>query len=158
MIEDIAHALSNQCRFSGHTREFYSVAQHSVLVSRLLAGTGLETWGLFHDASEAYLTDVARPLKRDPYFGKAYRGAEARAMRAVLEAFDLPWPEPHEVKAADNVLLATERRDLMSSAPGRWAVLDGIIPLEDEISPWSPKRSRREFLTRYETFSRIGVR
>ena len=105
-IEDIAHALANQCRFTGHTLEFFSVAQHSVLVMRTLP-IEHKFWGLLHDASETYLSDVARPLKQDPYFGQAYRGAEGRAMRAIASAFDLPWPEPPEVKVADNVLLAT---------------------------------------------------
>jgi len=152
-IEDIAHSLSNQSRFSGHTTTFYSVAHHSVLVSRLLEGTGHEMWGLLHDGAEAYLTDVARPLKTDPYFGKTYRGAEGRAQRAVAEAFSLPWPEPPEVKVADVILLATERRDLMA-APGRWTVLDGVAPLPGAISPWSPKRSKQMFLARYDQLRR----
>lgn len=152
-IEDIAHSLSNQSRFSGHTVSFYSVAHHAVLVSQLLEGTGHEMWGLLHDGSEAYLTDVARPLKTDPYFGKTYRGAEARAMRAVAAAFDLQWPEPPEVKVADVVLLATERRDLIA-ATGRWTVLDGVTPLTDQIVPWSPKKSKRAFLNRYEQLCR----
>lgn len=148
-VEDVAHALANQCRFSGHTAAFYSVAQHSVLVSRVLNGTGHEMWGLMHDATEAYLVDMARPLKQDPHFGRTYRGAERRAMRAIAESLGLTWPEPPEVKDADNALLATERRDLMSAAKGRWTVLDGVDPLPERISPWSPKRAKVAFLLRY---------
>src|ERR1035441_1601867 len=73
-IEDIAHALSNQCRFGGHTREFYSVAEHSVRVSQLCTPENA-LWGLLHDASEAYLSDVTAPITELPQL-EAYRAAE----------------------------------------------------------------------------------
>src|SRR6266496_3875421 len=76
-IRDIAHALSNQCRFTGHTKEFYSVAQHSVLVSTFCAPEDA-AWGLLHDASEAYLSDIASPVKKHPDFGPFYLEAEKR--------------------------------------------------------------------------------
>lgn len=156
-VEDVAHALSNQCRFSGHVREFYSVAEHSVRVTRALESGVIAgdvpldvlRWGLMHDAAEAYLTDVARPLKDDAYFGRAYRGAEARAMTAVAERFELEGREPSVVKVADMVLLATERRDLLP-ANGTWGILDGVEPLETTIRPWTPKRAERAFLATYE--------
>lgn len=148
---DVAHALSNQCRFSGHTSEFYSVAEHSVRVAKWLDSigqpTGVVKWGLLHDASEAYLVDIPRPLKVHPYFGKAYRGAEGRAMRAVCVAFGLDPTNgvmPDIVKTADVLLLATERRDLMP--PGvEWESLAGVEPLEDVIHTWSPKKARERF-------------
>ena len=146
-IEDIAHALSNNCRFTGHVREFYSVAQHSVYVSRHVPSEdALE--GLLHDASEAYLSDIARPVKMQPEFGAVYKTAEERLERAIAKRFDLVWPWPESVRSADNVLLRTEQRDLM---PGL-RHLEGeefyCIP-ETPIKGWSPARARTAFLSRY---------
>lgn len=151
-LEDVAHALANQCRYSGHTRVFYSVAEHSVRVARHLLEQqqppGLALWGLLHDAAEAYLVDLPRPLKHEPTFGPVYRRAEARAMLAVCDHFDLPPEEPGPVKDADLVLLATERRDLLPPA-GDWAVLDGVTPLPDRIVPWPPAEARQRFQATY---------
>lgn len=153
-IGDIAHHLANQCRFSGATYAPYSVAQHAVLVTRFLrdAGESLDTQfvGLMHDASEAYLQDVARPLKEDPYFGKAYRGAENRAEKVVAEAFGYELPFPEIIKVADMILLATERRDLMPYPDeSEWAVLDGVVPMEDGIQPWTFRRAKSNFLDEF---------
>lgn len=146
-IEDIARALSNQCRFTGHTREFYSVAQHSCLVSDFLRKEGrvMALWGLLHDASEAYLSDIARPVK---YQMPEYRQIEARLMEAVATRYALPMPEPPEVKHADNVLLMTERRDLLPGAAeaGLWV---DVEPLPEGIVPWSPDYARSAFLDRF---------
>ena len=151
-IEDIAHALSNQCRFSGHVRHFYGVAEHSVRVSRLLTGlgAGVELWGLLHDASEAYLVDLPTPLKSQSTIGDGYRVAERRLMRAVAKRFGLIGHEPGAVRVADAKLLATEVRDLMFAKPEHWS--DGKLPyppLGPRIVPWSPKTAEDEFLRRY---------
>lgn len=155
-IGDIAHALGNQCRFSGHTSRFYSVAEHCVRVARLLDYEGysreIRLWGLLHDAAEAYLVDLPRPLKRDPVFGAFYRDAEERAMRAVIERFGLTPDEPAAVKHADLTLLATERRDLMPSR-GDWAVLDGVEPLPHEIDPMLPSIASSNFAVMYGDLS-----
>jgi hypothetical protein len=152
-IEDIAHALGNQCRFSGHTREFYSVAEHSVRASRIVAPEFAYD-ALMHDAAEAYLQDMARPLKNEPRFGQAYRGAEARVERVIGEALGVTFPMPVEVKAADEIMLVTEARDLMHGTEG-WSHFTDVEPLPDPITPWSPKRARREFI---EAFDRIRLR
>src|ERR1051326_5301684 len=89
-IVDIAHALSNQCRFTGHTRFFYSVAQHSCLVSDECANPH-KLGGLLHDASEAYLSDIARPIKAQPGFGEVYKTCENKLMIAVAKRFSLDW-------------------------------------------------------------------
>lgn len=157
VIEDIAHSLSNQCRYTGHTEEFYSVGEHSVRCMRWLEDRDkplpILRWALLHDASEAYLVDIPRPLKVDPYFGKAYRGAEDRAMEVICEAFGLERVSrrhgmPDVVREADMALLATERRDLMPPN-GRWLILDGIEPLPDVIHPWPPRKARQVFMHEY---------
>jgi 5'-deoxynucleotidase YfbR-like HD superfamily hydrolase len=138
-IEDIAHHLSNQCRFSGATRRHYSVAEHSVRVSLLLEEWGededVQMWGLLHDASEAYLVDLPTPLKECPEFLEAYQKAERVLMRAICARFSLPERQPDNVKVADAVLLATEVRDLMPARREHWDKL-ALKPLETRITPW----------------------
>ena len=151
LITDIAHALSHQCRFSGHTREHYSVAEHSVRVSELLeawhCSQMIQLWGLLHDASEAYLVDIPSPLKHTSAFA-GYREAEGRLMVAVCRRFGLPIAEPERVRHADGTLLATEARDLMPYRPEHWAGLTEK-PLPDQIIPWDCRTAERNFITRY---------
>jgi hypothetical protein len=144
---DVAHALSNVCRFGGHVREFYSVAQHSVLVSRLVP-PGYALAGLLHDAAEAYVGDLVRPLKA---LLQDFAGIEARVAAAVAarfgvdpSAFDSP-----EVRRADTVALLTERRDLLPEATGAWAEdASGLSPDRARIQPRGPRKARAEFLQR----------
>lgn len=147
-LQDIAHSLSQQCRFSGHTREFYSVAEHSVRVAWLLnewkCSPEVQMWGLLHDASEAYLQDVASPLKLSKEF-TAYRRVEGAVMRAICTAFELPLEQPDAVSKADRVMLATEARDLMPFLPEHWANLTEA-PCSYVIRPWAPIRARRAFI------------
>lgn len=149
-INDIAHALSNQCRFSGHVRHFYSVAQHSLLCVLWLENRGFSKdilrQALLHDAAEAYLQDMARPLKEDLNFGRMYRVAEQRAMEAIAEHFGLPYPFSPMVKEADIALLALERAELMPQN-GRWEILDGIsAPTDLKIVERSPEIAKLAFL------------
>lgn len=147
-VDDIAHALANQCRFQGHTSSFYSVAQHSVIVSKVVPPEF--AWdGLFHDAAEAYLQDMAKPLKNHPTLGQAYRGAEVRIERVIGDALDVQFPFPEPVKEADIVVLVTEARDLMHGTKS-WTYYHDIVPLKTTIAAWSPRRAKREFLARYE--------
>lgn len=152
-IEDIAHALSMQCRFAGHCRTFYSVAEHSVRVSwyiesrtETLYGTKLA--GLLHDATEAYCVDVPRPLKRHLV---GYAEIEGRLARVIEQwaglapcALDAP-----TVKRADETLLITEQRDLMGPAPALWTFAMNVVPLAEVIVPWSQERAEHEFMARY---------
>jgi hypothetical protein len=116
-IDVIGRALSKLCRFTGHTMQFYSVAQHSVFVSMLLEAEGpeLAMMGLLHDAAEAFVGDVAAPLKM---LLPEYKMIEQRVERAICRAFGLPEVMPELVKDADLVALATEQRDLIPRVPG----------------------------------------
>lgn len=108
-IEDIAHALSMQPRFGGHLPIFYSVAEHSIAVARLVK-PALRLTALLHDASEAYLIDVPRPVKEQL---TNYKEIEDRLMRVIAEKFGIEWPLPSEVKMADELCLQQEWEDIM---------------------------------------------
>ncbi len=152
-ISDIAIALSHQCRFGGHCRVFYSVAQHSCLVADLVAERGGDAeatlWGLLHDASEAYLVDLPHPLKHRSELGELYGRAENVLQVAICRRFGLPLEPPALLKPLDRALLATERRAIAAVA-WEWPELDGIEPLGIEIDAWPPSRAREEFLGRYQ--------
>lgn len=155
-IRDIAHALSHICRFTGHTGRFYSVAQHSVLVSQLVPPEHALV-GLLHDAHEAYVGDMATPLKE---LVPAYRAIEARAWQAVATRLGVNPILPACVKQADIIALATERRDLMPPDGRVWSPLYKIVPLSIRIKPMRPKKAEAAFLARYRaitTAARTGV-
>lgn len=114
-LGDIAHALANLCRFGGHTRKHYSVAQHSVMVSYLVPPE-LAAVALLHDAAEAYLGDVVRPLKS--LLARQYSVLEQLSEQVIAQRFGLPAPPwPAEVKHADNVVLSLEREALLDTPP-----------------------------------------
>ncbi len=142
-IIDIAHALSNLCRFAGHVRSFYSVGEHSVRVSYACPPEHA-FWGLMHDCSEAYAVDVPRPLK---YLAgmESYRVHEKAVQSVICDRFGMNRVEPEEVKDADNQLLATEQRDLIRNSMADFPV----EPLPTKIKPWSPQKSERMFLARF---------
>lgn len=159
-IEDVAHALSNLARFTGHTREFYSVAQHCRGVSAWVEAEArrlgfskeqaraLALEGLLHDGSEAYLNDISTPVKRQPELA-GYRAAEERVRLAFVERFGLPREESALVKKGDRILLVTEARDLLPCGVegfGDW----GVDPLPAVIRPERPARARELFLRRFE--------
>ena len=112
-IEDIAHSLSLLCRFTGHVKYFYSVGQHSLLGSHLVPPQDA-LWFLLHDASEAYIGDMNRPLKHATRAGDAYVPVEANIMRAICRRFGLSEEEPRSVRLADNAMLYAEKEQLMA--------------------------------------------
>lgn len=160
-IEDIAHALSHECRFGGMSRTFYSVAQHSVLVSHEVIHHADESWkphlrilqltGLLHDGTEAYLKDIPRPLKR---LLPQYQDLEMRVWQVIAKRFMLTCEMPAEVKKADNQMLANEGHSLMY----RGWMDSGIRPIAriGRIEAWDSKRAKKEFLHRFEELG--GVR
>ena len=156
-IEDIARALSMKCRFGGHAKMFYSVAQHCVLVSELLEPSTESTllWGLLHDAAEAYLPDFAAPIKEFFYafYGEAsyyISSLEHQINYCIQKALDIP-PQSfnhHLIKKADLIALATERHQLMSEG-FEWEGLAGIYPAPIKINPLSPYLAEDLFLKRF---------
>jgi len=126
-IETIARALSRMCRYNGQLRddvEFYSVAQHSVWVSHHVPAKDA-LCALLHDATEAYIGDMIRPLKKAmPEFVEI----EERLWGAIATRFGLPAEMPESVKLADNVALATEKRDLLAKEQ---AISWGPLPEAD---------------------------
>lgn len=146
-IEDIAHALSMVCRYNGHCNNFYSVSEHSVHIARALRkeyGSEIALWGLLHDASEAYISDINRPTK--PYL-ENYVEIESKIMTAICIRFHLPIREPKEVKIADNAILVDELCQNMTEPPVEWNIPDKGLGVKLQF--WSPQRAKTEFLTEF---------
>lgn len=146
-IEDIAHSLALQCRFTGHTRYHYSVGQHSWAVSYFVPEKWA-MWGLLHDATEAYLSDIARPVKS---LWPEYKGMEDKIMRAVAERFDLEpiFPMPDAVAEVDDLLLGNEIKYLMPPHEiyERWGTYPDIP--SKFIAPMLPGAVEDAFMERY---------
>jgi hypothetical protein len=154
-IEDIAHHLSMLCRFTGASRLFYSVAEHSVLVADLIAHSvadepEIELAALLHDAPEAYLSDLATPVKAQI---ETYHALERAAWWAIAERFGLPLREWHAVKYADLVALAIERRHLIADHPEPWSALEGVtVPRawrKHIPGCWTPTAAEQIFMNRF---------
>jgi len=151
-IRDIAHALAFKCRFCGHARVFYSIAEHSVRVSHVVPET-LALAGLLHDAAEAYLADVSRPVKHALWVrtgsgsDESFDALEARVLVAICAGLGVPPVDYVLVAPADNILLATELRDLMAPPPEPWNL--GAAALADRIVPLTAAAAEAAFLQRY---------
>ncbi|CAB4158959.1 hypothetical protein UFOVP706_43 [uncultured Caudovirales phage] len=160
-LGDIAHALSLVCRYGGHASRHYSVAEHSLLVERIVrmegGGPELCLWALLHDASEAYLGDMIRPLKRLTAFAE-YREIEARAQRVVCARFGLTGEMPEEVKSADNRVLANEAAVLMRSGGRDWGVGQPVVGVSVPVGEPDWRMVRDMFKARVEaTYTERGL-
>lgn len=145
-ILDIARALSHLCRYTGHTRTHYSVAEHCVRMSHLVTPQRAFA-ALLHDAAEAYVGDVARPLKR---LLPHYISIEHRVQAAVFRAFGLDDWLPRQVQDADRYMLAWERRDLMPEQAMEWPACRGVtLEAAPVIVPWSADEAMERYLDRF---------
>lgn len=161
-LEDVARALSRVCRFGGHTREFYSVAEHSVLVS-LLVRPELAAAALLHDAHEAYFADLTQPLKwcMRPPFKRWWDDLTSAAQRSIHQALGVPEPtaaERREIRDADIMALAIERRDLIADQESHWPILDGVeVPAEHKAIAMSDTLAFRYFCQRWHAVKPAGA-
>lgn len=146
-IEDIAHALAHQCRFAGHCLRFYSVAEHSVHIARAASDEN-KLRALMHDAAEAYVVDVIRPLK--PYL-VGYKDIETRVHSAICERFRLPEAIPDEVLRLDGGILVDEMQQNMAAPPAAWNYTGESIGARLEF--WTPEQAKAEFLKAFSELS-----
>lgn len=153
-LEDIAHGLAYQCRFNGQTSEFYSIAQHSLMVADIISAEHpeLRLAALLHDASEAYLGDVVKPLKA---LLPDYKDIERRVEEIIAKAYGISDIFNPLIKRADMIALATEKRDLMPHSAEDWSYLKGYEPLRDAITAWSPEQAKRAFLIEVNKARRV---
>lgn len=140
---DIAHSLAMQCRYNGHTSRFYSVAEHSVLMSQWVPEEDA-LWALLHDAPETYIGDMIRPLKRHM---PEFRKIDEQIMGAICEKFDLPFEMPDSVKEADNRIIENERRELLAKEPLPWTIHGDPLP-GIEIVGWLPDEAEAKYMSR----------
>jgi 5'-deoxynucleotidase YfbR-like HD superfamily hydrolase len=151
-IEDIAHALSMLCRFGGHVKKFYSVAQHSVFVSEICPPE-LALEGLMHDATEAYFGDVVTPLKD---LIPEYQLMENNLHKVINKKYKIRLNQKtwKKIKTFDKIALVTEKRDLKPNS-SRWTLEDfDYKPHERVIVAVSPEEAENMFLKRFEELKR----
>lgn len=162
-IEDIAHSLAYQCRYTGHTREFYSVAQHCVLMAENPDLPGDPLQKLMHDAAEAYIGDIANPWKnllqvQIPHLCPVnierqfvpVRDFEAGIQKVIGLALGIDLNYSAEVKGSDIRMMATEIRDLMPQmfSFSVWCIKENN-PVKEIIASWVPEFTEKVFLAVY---------
>lgn len=165
-INDIAHALANQCRYGGHSKFRYSVAEHSVKVAQFVRHHHVDTQGcnekavlvfaaLMHDASEGLLVDLPTPVKKDDEF---YLATEKVIMNVIFKKYDIPFAFedlPEEILTADHQLLYNEAKYLLVSGGKNFADWDNYhekVHYHKDYAPngWNPKRAERLFLRAFD--------
>jgi hypothetical protein len=159
-LDDIAHSLSMIPRYNGHTKKFYSVAEHSILLSNAVAPQHA-LWALFHDAAEAYLIDVTKPVKSFLFANIHYHGetssncevvpiktVENRILRVIADKVGLTWPPDDMVNQADQRIVVDEKNQAYANNIG-WDHTRGIRPLNIKLHFWSPEEAKKQFLARW---------
>jgi len=157
-IVDIAHALGNLCRYNGHTSRFYSVAEHCLLLSEWLEERGatdptqrkqLALWALLHDAPEAYIGDMIRPLKQ---YIPDFRAIDDRIMAVIAGKYGLEGTEiPDAVKHVDTRILLDERAALHREPPREWNI--DSEPLGVQIAGHTPEWAAHFYLERFDALT-----
>jgi hypothetical protein len=149
-IEDIAHALSMICRFNGHCNRFYSVAEHSIIISDFLP-VGENLAGLLHDGAEAYFCDLPRPIKE---LFPEYKKLENKTQDLIFKKFNIKKTEI--IKRYDNSILIDESNLLMPNKPEPWTFYDNLqLSCYGSIQCWSPQKAEFEFLKRFRTLTEV---
>ena len=152
-VEDIAHAIGKLCRYGGHSRRFYSVAEHCVHLAKWVIRQGGDTQtaltALMHDATEGYLVDMPRPIKHQL---PDYRRIEDVLAEAIAAKFGLTFPMPRLIHEADSRILVDERAQVMSKSGNDWGV-DGLQAPSITIGFWSPEEAPRRFLTAFRSLT-----
>lgn len=153
-ILDIAHALGNLCRYNGHCLQFYSVAEHCVLLTTKYMSFNPDDREtaksfLLHDAAEAYLCDCPRPIK---YTLPQFREAEAKIEAAIVKKFKLKNFGSPIIKDWDSRICHDERLQAMSKSGNTWGV-DHLEPLGIELKFWTPKEASSRFLLLFKALN-----
>lgn len=153
-MSDIARALSNQCRYNGHVDEFYSVAEHSVMISRALQRDGhpihTQLIGLHHDDAECWMGDMIKPLKNAlDAKGVSLKPYELAIEEVVSAKFGLQWPWPAVIKEYDQKIVRDEKEQLKAGGPNWNAYGIPDVGIGVVLPCWNPKRAMREFLARH---------
>jgi uncharacterized protein len=149
-IEDIANALARQCRFGGHCLRFYSVAEHCVLLCDHATGPN-KFAALMHDASEAYLADIPRPIK--PILTQ-YHAIERHLMAMIADKYGFAWPLPDEVKYLDTAIITDERQQNMARMAvdaDQWGAPHPALGVMLQF--WTPEIATFEFMARFYQLS-----
>ena len=153
-LRDIAHSLSMQCRFTGHTKRFYSVAEHCVLMSRHVTDLDCKIVALYHDAAEAYLGDVASPVKQQlPDYKKLEENIERRLFMWL--DYSVPPYVKQLIKILDTRILLRERNELLLPVNKSWIENEVTTPLDVDIMCWPPAKAEEEFLKQSEEIRQL---
>jgi hypothetical protein len=151
-LEDIAHALSMKCRYAGHGAKFYSIAEHSVLLAQAVdkgyvpgIRRDLQRQALLHDAAEAYLADIPRPVKNSI---RQWALVESEVEEVICRALGVSLPFSLNIKSLDFRILHNEKKVLFPNSPNVWPTMAPEGPLAGTVVRcWTPARAKRNFLT-----------